>query len=175
MITITEITLTLEDLSRLSAWRFKEAWEAIGEAAYLKARASEAEQEADRPAASRPGITGGLPSEGAPSAVSPEGYELGAGQAEFLHGVGHGPLDEPEPEPPVTSETIAPEPSEPYPFACDRCGHEAAGPKSLESHEATCRVPFGSFVCPFCQRSDFGTPQALGAHKRYKHAQGVAA
>lgn len=111
-----------------------------------------------------------------PSAVSPEGYELGAGHAEWLHGVGHGALDiEPEPAPPVTSETIAPEPSEPYPFACDRCGHEAAGPKSLESHEATCRVPFRSFVCPFCQRSDFGTPQALGAHKRYKHAGEVAA
>lgn len=37
------------------------------------------------------------------------------------------------------------------PYTCDRCGHEAAGPKSLESHEATCRVPFGSFVCPFCR------------------------
>ena len=66
------------------------------------------------------------------------------------------------------------DPFEPYPYACDRCGYEAAGPKSLETHEATCRVPFGSFVCPFCQRTDFATPQALGAHKRYKHPGGVS-
>lgn len=80
------------------------------------------------------------------------------------------PAISPAPATPVS----APDPVEPYPYACDRCGYEAAGPKSLETHEATCRVPFGSFVCPFCQRTDFATPQALGAHKRYKHPGGVS-
>ncbi len=160
--TVEELSLTLDDFVRLPSWQFAELWRLLGEAIYAKAHRP-TEQEVEQPA--------NAPA-GAPSAVSPEGYELGAGHAEWLHGVGHGALDiEPEPAPPVTSKTIAPEP---YPFACDRRGHEAAGPKSLESHEATCRVPFGSFVCPFCKRSDFGTPQALGAHKRYKHAQGVA-
>lgn len=30
-----------------------------------------------------------------PTAISPEGYRIGAGFAEFLHGVGHGDLDGP--------------------------------------------------------------------------------
>lgn len=28
-----------------------------------------------------------------PPAITPEGWEIGSGFAEFLHGVGHGPLD----------------------------------------------------------------------------------
>ncbi len=87
------------------------------------------------------------------------------------------PAGAPSVDPPfvVLDEADAPPPAtETYPYTCDRCRYEAAGPKSLEVHERTCRVPFESFTCPVCGLTNFSTPQALGAHKRYKHGAAVA-
>ena len=105
------------------------------------------QQEVERPAGSASPV-------GAPSAVSPEGYELGAGFSEFLHAVGHGPLDDaPAPARKVSLVTGAPvanqkvdgaPSSETVPahfYICLTCGYEAAGPATLDAHQRVHVVP----------------------------------
>jgi len=76
----------------------------------------------------RPSLPGSSSPVGAPSATNSDGgLASESGQPEVV-------VPRTEPVVDHSGQALATT-DEPYPYCCDRCGYEAAGPKSLETHE----------------------------------------
>lgn len=135
-----DLLLGLDDLGRLSPWQFRQLWEGIGEALYLKARAANGRTpQLAQKSKLTPGSS--ISSDSSPSTEEPEPEPLAldAFQSESK--------DDPpataaalESEPPVSLnpspelKDSSAEPVDPWCY-CVTCGYEAPGPATLNAHK----------------------------------------